>query len=220
MRWSPSGPRNSRPPARRCGSGGRPSPPRTRRARCRRVVRPGLRPAHRVPGADGLGDESPAGADPGRHGGQRGGGPHRRTCPANPAARCRTRPRSGRCCPGRTGPGRAYRSGEDQGDGVRGLPPRARRAPGGCGALLGGPGDRGSSRTAEPGDARTQPPRVPPRLTSSRTMRRPRSSRPVSSAARPRRPRPPPCAVPVPSEPSPSCHTLHRQPLKWHEPPP
>ncbi|MEV8626463.1 hypothetical protein [Streptomyces sp. NPDC051079] len=70
-------------------------------------------------------------------------------------------PRPGRCCPGRSGPGRTHRSGQDPGDGMRGLPPRTCRAPGSRAAAPGGPGHRGDGGTADRRDAGAVPPGVP-----------------------------------------------------------
>lgn len=70
--------------------------PRARRARRRRVVRRRLRPAHRVPGVGGLGDEAAPGAGPHHRGRQRFGRPDGRPVPADPGARRGAGTRAGR----------------------------------------------------------------------------------------------------------------------------
>jgi hypothetical protein len=147
---------------------------------------------------DGLGDQDAPGAGPRHRGRQQVGGPYGRARPADPAARRRARARSDRDRPGV--PGRAHGPGEDQGDGVRGLPPRARRAPGGRAAAPGGPGHRGSGGAAEPGDARTQPPRVPrTRRCPGRCASLDRGGPPPAPPRSRCHPRPP-CAGPVRNE--------------------
>ncbi|MDQ1051961.1 hypothetical protein QFZ76_010286 [Streptomyces sp. V4I2] len=65
--------------------------PRVRRARRGGRLRRGLRPAHRVSGVGGLGDEDPAGAGRHHRGRQHVGGRDGRTAPADPRVRLRTR---------------------------------------------------------------------------------------------------------------------------------